>query len=253
MLTCDYDRLGLVRGDLLLDLGCGFGRHAYEAARRGADVIALDAGGDEVRGVAATFAAMAAAGELDDESSRVGTVQGDAFRLPFADATFDRVICSEVLEHLPDDRHRDGRARPGAAPRRDDGRDGAALRPRARELGPVRRVPRGAGRPHPHLPPPTAARAAALERPRGDGDRARARPAQPLLVAALRGRHHQRGPRHGPRLPPALGEGHRRGPALDAVRRPDALAGHRQVDRRLPAPAGLGARGRRPRAAASRR
>ena len=48
MLTCDYDRLGLVRGDLLLDLGCGFGRHAYEAARRGADVIALDAGGDEV-------------------------------------------------------------------------------------------------------------------------------------------------------------------------------------------------------------
>jgi SAM-dependent methyltransferase len=104
MLTCDYDRLGLVRGDVLLDLGCGFGRHAYEAARRGADVIALDAGGDEVRGVAATFAAMADAGELHDATSRVGTVQGDAFRLPFADATFDRVICSEVLEHLPDDR-----------------------------------------------------------------------------------------------------------------------------------------------------
>jgi SAM-dependent methyltransferase len=103
MLTCDYDRLGLVAGDRLLDLGCGFGRHAYEAARRGADVIALDAGRDEVDGVASVFAAMAAAGELD-VAARVGTVQGDALRLPFADGTFDRVICSEVLEHLRDDR-----------------------------------------------------------------------------------------------------------------------------------------------------
>jgi SAM-dependent methyltransferase len=103
MLTCDYDRLGVLAGDRLLDLGCGFGRHAYEAARRGADVVALDAGRDEVDGVGAVFAAMADAGELDD-AARVGTVQGDGLHLPFADAAFDRVICSEVLEHLPDDR-----------------------------------------------------------------------------------------------------------------------------------------------------
>jgi SAM-dependent methyltransferase len=103
MLTCDYDRLGVLAGDRLLDLGCGFGRHAYEAARRGADVVALDAGRDEVDGVGAVFAAMADAGELDD-AARVGTVQGDGLHLPFADAAFDRVICSEVLEHLHDDR-----------------------------------------------------------------------------------------------------------------------------------------------------
>ena len=36
MLTADYRRLGLVEGDTVLDLGCGFGRHAFEAARRGA-------------------------------------------------------------------------------------------------------------------------------------------------------------------------------------------------------------------------
>ena len=103
MLTCDYDRLGLVAGDRLLDLGCGFGRHAYEAARRGADVVALDAGLDEVLGVAAVFAAMAEQGELA-EATEAATVQGDGYRLPFPDGAFDRVICSEVLEHLHDDR-----------------------------------------------------------------------------------------------------------------------------------------------------
>jgi SAM-dependent methyltransferase len=103
MLTCDYDRLGLARGDRLLDLGCGFGRHAYEAARRGADVVALDAGEDEVEGVASVFAAMVEAGELDPETVRLASVRGDALALPFDDGAFDRVICSEVLEHLGED------------------------------------------------------------------------------------------------------------------------------------------------------
>jgi len=30
-------------------------------------------------------------------------VNGDGTRLPFPDATFDRIICSEVMEHIPDD------------------------------------------------------------------------------------------------------------------------------------------------------
>jgi SAM-dependent methyltransferase len=102
MLTVDYDRLGVGPGDRVLDLGCGFGRHAFEAARRGASVVALDAGPDEVAQVRGTFAAMIEAGEIPADHPATA-VQGDALSLPFEDGTFDRVIASEVLEHIPDD------------------------------------------------------------------------------------------------------------------------------------------------------
>jgi SAM-dependent methyltransferase len=103
VLTVDYRRLGVAAGDRVLDLGCGFGRHAYQAARLGAEVVAVDFGADEVRETRATFGAMADSGELDPVTARVGAVRADALRLPFGDASFDRVIASEVLEHIPDD------------------------------------------------------------------------------------------------------------------------------------------------------
>ena len=136
MLTVDYDRLDVRAGHRVLDLGCGMGRHTFEALLRGADVVACDLGRAEVTAVRDTIAALAAAevgAETDGaggdqhlhplpgtaaeaETARAETagpgaagpvmgaaVQGDGARLPFGDAAFDRVIASEVLEHVPDD------------------------------------------------------------------------------------------------------------------------------------------------------
>ncbi len=102
MLTVRYDTLGLRPGDLVLDAGVGFGRHAFESARQGGRVVALDYAADEVIGTRNTFAAMAEAGEIPADRY-VGVLRGDATRLPFADGTFDRVVTSEVLEHIQDD------------------------------------------------------------------------------------------------------------------------------------------------------
>ena len=101
MLTVDYDRLELQPGMRVLDLGAGFGRHAFETARRGANVVAVDLATDELVATRDTFAAMFVAGEVPGVTTAVA--QGDGRHLPFADCTFDRIIASEVLEHVTDD------------------------------------------------------------------------------------------------------------------------------------------------------
>lgn len=102
MLTVRYETLGLRPGDRVLDLGCGGGRHAFEAARRGARVVAADLDLAELKDVRQLFDEMRAAGELPD-GSRGTAVGANALQLPFPDDTFDHVIASEVMEHITDD------------------------------------------------------------------------------------------------------------------------------------------------------
>ncbi|MPZ71873.1 MAG: methyltransferase domain-containing protein [Nitriliruptorales bacterium] len=103
MLTVKFDGpLRVSRGDRVLDVGCGGGRHAFEFYRRGAHVVALDRNAEDLAEVAAMFRAMALAGEAP-ESATAATVEGDALHLPFGDATFDIVLAAEILEHIPDD------------------------------------------------------------------------------------------------------------------------------------------------------
>ena len=102
MLTVDFDRLGIGQGSKVIDVGCGAGRHSFEAYRRGADVIAFDQDADELDNVNAILRAMAEAGEAP-RSAKAETVVGDALALPYPDRTFDCVIASEILEHIPAD------------------------------------------------------------------------------------------------------------------------------------------------------
>jgi SAM-dependent methyltransferase len=102
LLTLDYDRLDVRAGMDVLDLGCGEGRHTFEAYRRGADVVSLDLSHADL----ATTRTWTGAMDLGDETpagTRTAPVVADLRALPFGDASFDRVIASEVLEHIEDD------------------------------------------------------------------------------------------------------------------------------------------------------
>jgi SAM-dependent methyltransferase len=97
LLTVDLAQLRVGPGDLLLDAGCGEGRHCFGALERGARVVGLDLDLPSLKRANHALRTRASA-----KRSFGAMLQGDAFRLPFADATFDRVICAEVMEHVHD-------------------------------------------------------------------------------------------------------------------------------------------------------
>lgn len=75
----------------VLDIGAANGWLSEILTRRGYRVSAVDAGMDSI---------TRASRRLESRDMDVQFVQGDAYRLPFADDVFDGVVLSEVIEHL---------------------------------------------------------------------------------------------------------------------------------------------------------
>lgn len=102
IVSVDFRRhLPIEKGDLVLDVGCGQGRHTSEICLWDCRIIGTDVNRDDLKVakylVSFKLWAHQAVGIGDFAAS-------DAQRLPFKDGVFDKVVCTEVLEHVPDHR-----------------------------------------------------------------------------------------------------------------------------------------------------
>ena len=98
--TIRFDHLRLKQGDRLLDLGCGEGRHAITAYMlHNIDAVGIDLSLTDLRTTLERFSEFV---EPENENKSLGISVANGAELPFPDQSFDKIICSEVLEHIPD-------------------------------------------------------------------------------------------------------------------------------------------------------
>ena len=102
MITVDFKRLTPKPGDKILDMGCGEGRHTARASEfPGTLCVGSDMCHDDLvtAGKKLTFHHQLIPGPVGNWT----LARSDIEKLPFKNASFDLVICSEVMEHIKEE------------------------------------------------------------------------------------------------------------------------------------------------------
>lgn len=91
--ACLLAALELEAGQTVLDSGCGTGHHLPALVQRAASVVGVDFSARSLEVARSRLGA--------DDLARTRLLAGDVRNLPLEDAGFDRVLCAQVLQHLP--------------------------------------------------------------------------------------------------------------------------------------------------------
>ena len=85
------------KNDLVLDAGCGYGFYSLTLSKKWKEVYALDLEKERIDELNKII-------KTRQEFSGIKTFEGSLTNIPFKEKFFDLILCSEVLEHIKEDK-----------------------------------------------------------------------------------------------------------------------------------------------------